>query len=100
MKHKHYDLILAWAEGTEIQHFCDYDNEWVDSKAPSWSSYTKYRIKPKPKTINFKVALVKGNFIEKYPEIIFDIDYSKLESHPTFIEWISNEYCYEVEDER
>ena len=100
MKHKHCDLIKAWAEGEEIQHFCIYDNQWFDNNAPAWSSCTEYRIKPKPKIVKFKVALVKCNFIGKYLEIIFDDDYSKMESNSDFIKWLGNEYCYEVEDEK
>lgn len=46
MKHKHYNLIVAWANGAEIQQFCQIDKEWEDSIAPAWNNATKYRIKP------------------------------------------------------
>lgn len=50
MKHKHAELIKAWADGAIIQYkvgndrwlYC-YDND------PSWSNDTEYRIKPEPK---------------------------------------------------
>ena len=48
MKHKHYDLIMSWANGAKIER---YENGiWVRISSPLWSQYTEYRIKPKPKT--------------------------------------------------
>jgi hypothetical protein len=49
MKHKHYDYIVAWAEGKEIQ--CkDHYGDWITVLgATSWSVSNEYRIKPEPK---------------------------------------------------
>ena len=48
MKHKHADLIKAWADGAEIQY--NYNSEWVDcGSKPEWYEFTEYRIKPEPK---------------------------------------------------
>ena len=50
MKHKHADLIHAWADGAKIQYF--YHGEWVDWESytsPSWGKTIEYRIKPMPK---------------------------------------------------
>jgi hypothetical protein len=45
MKHKHYDLILAWANGAEIQN--EYkDKVWIDEEYPFWYPDNNYRIKP------------------------------------------------------
>jgi hypothetical protein len=51
MKHKHYDCIVAWAEGKKIQVFSQYKKEWNDcpSPTPAWNSQLEYRIKPEPK---------------------------------------------------
>jgi hypothetical protein len=47
MKHKHYDLIVAWAEGKVIQ--AKYNQTWIDQRTPQWDeNYIKYRIKPEP----------------------------------------------------
>jgi hypothetical protein len=46
-KHKHAELIHAWADGAKIQYF--YNDEWVDwesDTSPSWGKTIKYRIKP------------------------------------------------------
>lgn len=47
-KHTHYDLIVAWAGGAEIQFLIGY-SEWRDIEKPSWLPDLVYRVKPKPK---------------------------------------------------
>ncbi len=48
MKHKHAELIHAWADGAQIeckQH--GYENCWADVGYPNWENpYCVYRIKP------------------------------------------------------
>lgn len=47
MKHKHYDCIVAWAEGKQIQ-MLDM-GYWHDvKKLVTWDDDRLYRIKPKP----------------------------------------------------
>jgi hypothetical protein len=46
-KHKHYDCIVAWAEGKEIQLF--EDGHWADVQLPFWYENNEYRVKPEPK---------------------------------------------------
>jgi hypothetical protein len=48
MKHKHADLIHAWADGAQIQ-IKEYDGNWLDIEMPSWMDDVTYRIKPEPK---------------------------------------------------
>lgn len=47
-KHKHAELIKAWADGAQIQYKGG-NNTWNDEKTPVWSDWTEYRIKPEPK---------------------------------------------------
>lgn len=49
MKHKHADLIKAWADGAQIQIRDDLDDIWLDTNSPSWVAEYQYRIKPEPK---------------------------------------------------
>ena len=50
MKHKHADLIHAWADGAEIQWFDREVNQWKDIQSPNWASLqADYRIKPEEK---------------------------------------------------
>jgi hypothetical protein len=48
MKHKHYDMIVAWASGAKIQ-IEETDGTWSDIEGPSWYGHNHYRIKPEPK---------------------------------------------------
>jgi hypothetical protein len=47
MKHKHYDCIVAWAEGKQIEYSLD-GNIWQIVLRPEWDNRTMYRIKPEP----------------------------------------------------
>lgn len=56
MKHKHYDCIVAWAEGKDIQW--NNNGVWhnVIEDRPHWFKDTEYRIKPKPDYVRFAKA--------------------------------------------
>ena len=45
-RHKHADVIHAWADGAEIQKFCG-DGWYNDSDTPEWFEDCEYRIKPR-----------------------------------------------------
>jgi hypothetical protein len=45
-RHKHADVIHAWADGAEIQQFCG-DGWYDDSDTPNWFEDAEYRIKPR-----------------------------------------------------
>jgi hypothetical protein len=50
MKHKHADLIHAWADGAKIEQYKINLDEWHDvSSYPVWDERLHYRIKPEPK---------------------------------------------------
>ena len=52
MKHKHYDCIVAWAEGKPIQFRYNTISEWTDAGPRGkigWYDCYEYRIKPEPK---------------------------------------------------
>ena len=48
MKHKHADLIHAWADGAQIQ-WKNRNGQWEDMGEPLWNENHEYRIKPEPK---------------------------------------------------
>jgi hypothetical protein len=51
MRHKHYEVIVAWAEGKKIQ-IKTFDGQWVDwdhNTAPCFSAHIEHRIKPELK---------------------------------------------------
>jgi len=44
-KHKHHDLIVAWAAGADIE--CrDPGRKWQQATSPTWYEDVEYRIKP------------------------------------------------------
>lgn len=47
-KHKHYDLIVAWANGAQIESYDE--GHWYDCKTPAWEEHVIYRVKVVPVT--------------------------------------------------
>ena len=61
MKHKHADLIHAWADGAQIQWRDPKDDErWSDIKIPNWLEDCEYRIKPTPRPDLYKYVVVEA----------------------------------------
>ena len=88
MKHKHAELIKAWADGAEIEFLSSQDNKWYLTKLPSWEVNKTYRIKPEEKqpVVRWKWAYLSEQgfwyetqgFYSEY-EIKTDRQYIKLE---------------------
>ena len=50
MKHKHYDVIVAWAEGKEVQRKRNDEwEDWNEKFSPAFYPDVEYRIKPEHK---------------------------------------------------
>jgi len=50
MKHKHAELIHAWADGAEIEVWNPFFRRWTEcSPYFPWDEQKEYRIKPEPK---------------------------------------------------
>ena len=60
MKHKHAELIHAWADGAEIEYLTAYGT-WALKEHTSWNEYHEYRIKPEPKPDVIDYAYVIKN---------------------------------------
>jgi hypothetical protein len=94
MKHKHAELIHAWADGAEIQiKTVYYDKVWLDDLNPSWGEHSEYRIKPEPKPDVIDYACVTKHAINNFMpniewtvkkwanlKLIFDGETGKLKS--------------------
>lgn len=51
-RHEHADLIIAWANGAEIEYLdinLRGEDVWILKRKPGWYTGVKYRIKPKKK---------------------------------------------------
>ena len=46
MKHKYYDLIMAWANGFKIELQDIYTPDWHPIEYPAWDVTRNYRIAP------------------------------------------------------
>ena len=63
MKHKHAELIKAWADGAEIEVLTPSTSEWNDVSEPLWIADQEYRIKPEPKPDVVVYSRVVGKFL-------------------------------------
>lgn len=59
-KHKHCELIKAWADGAEIQfRWCE-TAKWEDADPPTWVEFHEYRVKPKKIRYRLYLEAVTG----------------------------------------
>lgn len=93
-RHKHADLIIAWANGAEIEW--NHDSGWCTVTNPSWDTCTEYRIKPKEDEYQvFRDALRKGKIIQHYNDM-----FSKWEDiNPSFLSFADIFECYRIKPE-
>ena len=86
MKHKHAELIKAWADGAEIETLSKLQKCWVEVSHPAWEEDYEYRIKPEPKPneVRFYRLWHEGSFwCDEYSANIkatFDGETNKLKS--------------------
>ena len=56
-RHKHADMIIAWANGAEIEYRLGPHERWSEAPSPRWYAGFEYRIKPPAK--KYRVALFR-----------------------------------------
>jgi hypothetical protein len=69
-RHKHADLIIAWANGAKIQVKVHNGlNGWKDCNVlgPEWHEHNEYRVKPEPKPDVVKYSYVSANTKSSWP---------------------------------
>lgn len=98
-RHKHADVIIAWANGKDIQVRHRVTGEWLDLtvSSPSFND-EEYRVKPKVVIQRGRVALMRDgsrNFIRTSPTELHAL---KAEGHPCFVRWLTDWIEYEVEE--
>ena len=59
-KHKHAELIKAWAEGARIETYSKRYNRWVNTKSPTWDESTQYRIRKAVVFVEYQVDCIDG----------------------------------------
>lgn len=58
-KHKYYEVIVAWAEGKQVQFKIKPKGRWIDwitDMIPSFNEGFEYRIKPSEPVVRWKWA--------------------------------------------
>lgn len=58
----HYDSIIAWANGAQIQLESP-PGKWVDCKYPIFTDDMNYRVKPGPKTVWVLLYTDEGRYV-------------------------------------
>jgi len=94
MKHKHYECIVAWAEGKQIQ--VQYrDGSWHDlaKGSPTWHEEA-YRIKPNLKKL--RVALFEDNGATWTTHCTNDGGAKSVEKTFFFSRWLTDWIEYEI----
>jgi hypothetical protein len=51
--HKHAELIKQWADGAQIEYYCNRIQKWQEIDYPVWNDYTEYRVKHELKPDTF-----------------------------------------------
>ena len=75
MRHKHADLIHAWAEGAVIQYRFSPEDDWGDITCPSFRHEGEYRIKPTPRPDVVRWACINESYGASSPsDIVGDPD--------------------------
>lgn len=90
-RHKHADVIIAWAEGADVQVWDDVTKRWWDVPTPSFYEKRKYRIKPPAK--RYRVALF-NNYTRVYTADNIN-DASSYEKDRSFVRWLTDWIEYE-----
>jgi hypothetical protein len=84
--HKHRDLIIAWANGAEIQY--KPQNTWIDLSSPSWNYSFEYRIKPE--VIRYRVALRTKQTGYWTSNADNEIEEKDIEDSDSFKKWLTD----------
>ena len=89
MKHKHAELIHAWADGAKIEYKGLMASDWMHLKSPDWSGFGSYRIKPEPKPdviyyaytdVSKWISFCEEQQSEHNIKLTFDVETGKLKA--------------------
>lgn len=94
-RHKHADVIIAWAEGKDVQVWDECAKCWCDIvKSTPFFMGDKYRIKPPAK--KYRVALFESDTASTYTACT-DIqeEADGYEQRRSFVRWLTDWVEYE-----
>ena len=99
-KHKHYEYIVAFAEGKAVEYFDDRFTAWARVYNTSTFDFPriKFRIKPEQKkTVGYRRYILEG--ITLRVAIVYEDNFYDASVEDGFIRWIDNEFQYETVEE-
>lgn len=77
MRHKHYDCIVAWAEGKTIEVLQVGSGRWLVNDEPQWQTHVQYRVQPAPPpdvVQTCEVSIGFASFASDHPTVQFTFD--------------------------
>ena len=90
-RHKHADVIIAWAEGKDVQVWDEGPKCWCDVKtsAPAFVEDWEYRIKPPAN--KYRVALFRRHNYEPLAVVANSSEVAEnYEPMPDFVRWLTD----------
>mgnify|MGYP001383625403 FL=1 len=93
-RHKHADVIIAWAEGKDVQVWDSDNQKWLDvvAKVPTFTC-DEYRIKPPAK--KYRVALFEDDSESYVLAANNQASADVIEYRKDFIRWLTDWIEYE-----
>ena len=92
-RHKHADVIIAWADGAEIEYRKSQEDIWNAASFPCWIENYEYRVKPPAK--KYRVALFCDS-TESYTSTADNRETSNdYEGMSHFVRWLTDWVEYE-----
>ena len=94
-RHKHADVIIAWAEGAEVEYRNLPGATWMSvGTIPGWVENYEYRVKPPAK--KYRVALFKYHNTGAAASVANNEEDGELfEQSPRFVRWLTDWIEYE-----
>lgn len=95
-RHKHADVIIAWAKGAEVDSKVAATGEWVRARHPGWHEDCEYRVKPPAR--KYRVALFQNSNNGYYYTVVADTqdDAVCYVDDSGFVRWLTDWVEYEV----
>lgn len=94
-RHKHADVIIAWANGAEIEYRDTPTSPWAKAGTPGWYEDYEYRVKPPAR--KYRVALFKYPGVAAVVSVAnSEEDAGRYEENPQFVRWLTDWVEYEV----
>ena len=94
-RHKHADVIIAWAEGEDVQVWDEGPKCWCDVKTstPDFVEDWEYRIKPPAKKYRVALFNYNGNIYTSTADTPEDVGFD--EKDIGFVRWLTDWIEYE-----